>query len=74
MYFGNKLSTLPMQLQQFTARFEAIYGAASETGNSLSNSTTLAGTALSILPVIILFLAFQRQFIESVERSGITGE
>ena len=74
MNFGNKLSTLPMQLQQFTARFEALYGKAAETGNSLSNSITLAGTTLSILPVIILFLIFQKQFIESVERSGITGE
>ena len=44
------------------------------TGNTLSNSVTLAGTTLSVLPVIVLFLAFQKQFIESIERSGITGE
>ncbi len=74
LYFGSKLPTLPMQLEQFTARYEAIYGAATETSKALSNSTTLAGTALSILPVIILFLAFQKQFIESIERSGVTGE
>lgn len=74
LYLGNKLSTLPMQLQQFTARHEAIFGSATDGGNALSNSTTLAGTTLSILPVIILFLIFQKQFIESVERSGITGE
>lgn len=73
LYLGNNLSTLPMQLQQFTARYEALYGTAAE-GNMLASSTTLAGTTLSILPVIILFLVFQKQFIESVERSGITGE
>ncbi len=74
MYFGNKLPTLPMRLEQFTAIYEAIYGTASDTGNTLSNSVTLAGTTLSVLPVIVLFLAFQKQFIESIERSGITGE
>lgn len=74
LYFGSKLPTLPMQLEQFTARYEAIYGTATETGSTLSNATTLAGTTLSILPVIILFLVFQKQFIESIERSGITGE
>ncbi len=74
LYLGNKLSTLPMQLQQFTARYEAVFGSISDGGSALSNSITLAGTTLSILPVIILFLVFQRQFIESVERSGITGE
>lgn len=73
VYFGSKLPTLPMMLAQFTARYEAIYGVAAD-GNGLSNSITLAGTTLSILPVIILFIAFQRYFIESVERSGITGE
>lgn len=73
LYLGNDLSTLPMQLQQFTARYEAIYGSSSD-GSMLASSTVLAGTTLSILPVIILFLVFQRQFIESVERSGITGE
>lgn len=74
LYLGNELSTLPMQLQQFTARYEAIFGSVSEGGGGLTNSTTLAGTTLSILPVIVLFLVFQKQFIESVERSGITGE
>lgn len=74
LYFGNKLPTLPMQLQQFTARYEALFGAVSQGGSALTSSTTLAGTTLSILPVIILFLVFQKQFIESVERSGITGE
>jgi len=34
----------------------------------------MAGTALSILPIIILFVCLQKQFVTSIENSGITGE
>ena len=32
-----------------------------------------AGVFLSIIPVLIIYLIFQRQFTESIERSGIVG-
>lgn len=73
LYFGAKITTLPMRLQQFTAIFESLYGAA-EGSSGLNNAIIFAGTTLSILPVIILYLVFQRQFVESIEKSGITGE
>ena len=31
------------------------------------------GEALTILPMLILYMIFQRQFTESIERSGIVG-
>lgn len=76
VFFGSVITTLPMQLQKFTALFQALYGATSTGTDSgtVSDSITLAGTALSILPVIIMYLCFQKQFIESIERTGIAGE
>ncbi len=74
LYFGTKLPTLPMMLNQFTERYASVFGSGQANEATATNALTLAGTVLSILPVIILFLVFQKQFIESVERSGITGE
>jgi multiple sugar transport system permease protein len=42
--------------------------------STLADSISLSAVLLSILPILILYLALQRQFVESVERSGITGE
>jgi multiple sugar transport system permease protein len=76
MLFGSSMKTLPLQLANFTARYEAIYGAADQasTANRLNESVTLAGTLLSIIPLLVLYICLQRRFIESIERTGITGE
>jgi uncharacterized repeat protein (TIGR02543 family) len=34
----------------------------------------MAGTMLSIAPLLILYFVMQKQFVESVDRAGITGE
>lgn len=70
--FGGTLQTLPLRLQSFTLQYEAIYGEAA--AGSINESISLAGTLLSILPLIILYIVFQKQFVESIENSGITGE
>ena len=44
------------------------------TGGALNESIRLAGTLLSILPLILLYVIIQRQFVESIEKTGITGE
>ena len=51
----------------------ALYGN-NDTFQRLNESVSLAGTFLSIIPMLILYVIFQRQFVESIERSGITGE
>ena len=72
MLFGSAIQTLPLKLQSFTAQYEAIYGG--DASGTVNESITLAGTLLSVLPILILYIFLQRRFVESIEQSGITGE
>ncbi len=77
--FAPEVFTLPQQLRMFSSKFSDLYGsegamAGGESVRTLNASIELAGTMLSILPTVILYLVLQKQFVESVERSGITGE
>ncbi len=76
MFFGNKIPTLPIQLSIFTDRYTALYGATDTLSevDRINEAVTLAGTMLSVLPLIILYLILQRQFMQSVEMTGIAGE
>lgn len=75
LYMGNVLSTLPMQLEKFEMTFNRVYGARSARGaKSINEAIYLAGTMLSILPLLILYFFTQKQFVQSVDRTGITGE
>ena len=73
LLFGSKITTLPIQLKNFAERYTALYGN-NDTFQRLNESVSLAGTFLSIIPMLILYVIFERQFVESIERSGITGE
>lgn len=78
--FAPNIKTLPIRLMEFSSKFSELFSSASEaqsaanTVSNLNESITLAGTCLSVLPMLILYLVLQKQFVESVERSGITGE
>ncbi|MCR5428174.1 MAG: carbohydrate ABC transporter permease [Lachnospiraceae bacterium] len=45
-----------------------------DTATSLNESVRMAATALSIMPLFVMYLILQRHFVESIDRSGITGE
>lgn len=76
MYFADAIPTLPVQLGNFAARYEAIFGKddAVNTVSRLNQATSLAGTLLSILPILFLYICLQKQFVESIDRTGIAGE
>lgn len=77
LYFGERIKTLPMKLASFSASYESMFESASTTADASMNineGLTMAGTMLSCLPILILFIVLQRQFVESIEKSGITGE
>ena len=74
-YSTGAVTTLPMHLQQFVERFNKLYASVGvSTGGSLNESIRLAGTLLTILPLIVLYFIVQKQFVESIERTGLTGE
>ncbi|ALC92869.1 ABC transporter permease [Bacillus sp. FJAT-18017] len=75
IYFGNNLTTLPLELQKFVATFEKMFPAEMGLeGNQINEGIKMAGTILSILPLLIVYFITQRWFVEGVDRSGITGE
>ena len=74
-YSTGAVTTLPMHLQQFEDTFEKMFSSTGvSAGGALNESIRLAGTLLSILPLILLYVIIQRQFVESIEKTGITGE
>lgn len=72
---GGAVTTLPMSLQSFTDSFNKLYPSNDvSVGGALNESIRMAGTLLSIAPLMLVYLALQKTFIQSVERTGITGE
>lgn len=74
-FFGNALTTLPLELQRFNASYEQMN--AQNLGGSnvnINEGISMAGTMLSILPLLVVYFITQRWFVEGVDRSGITGE
>ncbi|MBQ8804472.1 MAG: carbohydrate ABC transporter permease [Tyzzerella sp.] len=76
LYFGEVIKTLPMKLGSFAASYASLYEATggADAATSINEAVTLAGTMLSCLPILIMFIVLQKQFVESIEKSGITGE
>jgi multiple sugar transport system permease protein len=75
IYFGDNLTTLPLQLEKFVATYQKMFPAGMGLGkNQINEGIKMAGTLLSILPLLIVYFITQRWFVEGVDRSGITGE
>ncbi len=69
------LTTLPMQLIKFSQAYENLYPPGTvNVLDRLNEAVKLAGTFLNILPLLVMYFVMQRWFVESVERTGITGE
>lgn len=77
LFLGSKFQTLPLALESFLQSFNNMNsGAASsgESGKTINEAIYMAGTFLSILPLLIIYFIAQKQFVESVDKAGITGE
>ena len=64
------LELVPAKLAAFDSLFTSFE---SSGATDLTEGYKMAGTLLSILPLIILYIFVQRKFIEGIEQSGITG-
>lgn len=75
IFLEGGMQTLPMQLSKFVQAYENLYPAGVvNVLDRLNEAVKLSGTFLNILPLLVLYFVLQRWFVESVERSGITGE
>lgn len=77
LFFGENIKTLPMKLGSFAASYADLFenaANATDAAMNINEAVTLAGTMLSCLPILIMFIILQKQFVESIEKSGITGE
>jgi len=68
------LTTLLLELSRFNQSYTGSVAAAGIAPDPLNEGIRMAGTMLSILPLVILYLILQRYFVESVDKAGITGE
>lgn len=64
----NAVELVPIKLSLFDN--EAVSGAAT----SVNEANKMAATLLSITPLLILYALVQKQFIQGIENTGITGE
>ncbi len=77
---SKSISTLVMELAKFEESYKAYLQkasgwAASQGGASIQNeAVTMAGTILTIAPLMVVYFCLQRYFTEAIDRSGITGE
>lgn len=67
-------TSLIIQLDNFATNYSAYATTATNAATSLNESINLAGTMLSILPLLLMYFVLQRYFVESIDRTGITGE
>jgi len=68
-------TTLPMQLSKFVQAYENLYPSGTvNIFDRLNEAVKMSGTFLNILPLLVMYFILQRWFVESVERTGITGE
>ena len=72
IYLDNNWRTLPLELDRFIHQFNQMNWQDQET--NINEGIEMAGTFLSILPLLVIFFVCQRWFVESVDKTGITGE
>lgn len=68
------LTTLIIQLRNFASNYSSYATTAVSGATSLNEAIRMAGTLLAVLPLLILYFVLQRHFVESIDRTGITGE
>ncbi len=71
------LTTLMIELQKFEDSYNTAFDSRTSSvtsTNKINDAIRMAGTMLSIAPLLIFYFILQKQFVESVDRAGITGE
>jgi multiple sugar transport system permease protein len=75
IFLEGGIQSLPMQLAKFTQAYENLYpSGVVNVADRINEAVKLSGTFLNILPLLVMYFVLQKWFVESIERSGITGE
>jgi multiple sugar transport system permease protein len=75
IFLEGGIQSLPMQLSKFVQAYENLYPPGTvNIFDRLNEAVKLSGTFLNILPLLLMYFVLQKWFVESVERTGITGE
>jgi len=75
IFLEGGVTTLPMQLSRFVQAYENLYPPGTvNIFDRLNEAVKMSGTFLNIAPLLVIYFVLQRWFVESVERTGITGE
>lgn len=76
-YFGTAVTTLPLALERFKQAYDNLFPFSvdgSQPTQRLNEGIEMAGTLLSILPLILMYLLVERHLVEGIDKSGISGE
>jgi multiple sugar transport system permease protein len=76
LYFGTTIKTMPLLLQRFTEYFMKMFPVSATQNPMLrmNEGIRMAATIICIIPLILLYFAIERKLIESIDKTGITGE
>ncbi len=75
VFLEGGIQTLPMQLAKFAQAYENLYPPGMvNIFDRLNEAVKMSGTFLIILPLLVMYFVLQKWFVESIERSGLTGE
>ena len=71
-------STLPMQLSRFAESYSSMYSSASSSGaggytDKLNDAIYMAGTLISILPLLLMYFILQKWFVKGIDKTGLGG-
>ena len=67
-------TSLVIQLDNFASNYNSYATTAASGATSINESINMSGTMLSILPLLLMYFVLQRYFVESIDKTGITGE
>ena len=69
-------STLPMQLSRFAESYRSVYASAGQSSSytdKLNDAIYMAGTLISIVPLLILYFVLQKWFVQGIDKTGLGG-
>ena len=61
------MSTLLLELRQFEASYKLLYPEGATSVNRINESIRMAGTMICIAPLLLVYFALQRYFVQSVD-------